>query len=113
MRYSSRNVQTVEECRLALYFKAILNEYSPDIRIFEEKETLHFYNDYPQERSMETWWRLYSEFGDSPESLEARWRIAKNWAGKGNFEPAENILNEAQTKIAERLKMLEIEKKAG
>ena len=101
---------------IALYFKAILNEYSPDNRILEDKEILHFYNDYPQDRSIEIWWKLYNEFGDSPESLEARWRIAKNSAGKGTseqFEQAENLLIEAQTRIAERLKMLEVKKEQG
>ena len=96
---------------IALYFKAILNEYSPDIRILGNKEVLHFYSDYPQERSTETWLRLYRDFGDSPESLEARWRIAKHWAGRGIFEPAEELLIEAQSKVTERLKVLEVEQK--
>ncbi len=96
---------------IALYYKAILSEYSPDIRYLGENEKLRFYNDYPWERSTETWFRLYNEFGDSPESLEARWRIAKQWAGRGNFEQAKNILLEAQTKVIERLKLLETEQK--
>jgi hypothetical protein len=96
---------------IALYFDAILEEYSPDTRILGDKEVLQFYSNYPLERAMETWWRLYSEFGDSPESLEARWRIAKQWAGKGIFQVAQDLLIEAQSRIAERLKLLEAEKK--
>ena len=96
---------------IALYFDAILDEYSPDIRILGDKEMLQFYSNCPQERSMETWWKLYSEFGDSPESLEARWRIAKHWAGKGIFQAAQDLLIEAQTKVAKHLKLLEDEKK--
>ena len=94
---------------ITLYYKALLNEYSPDIVLLGEKEVLHFYSDYPFERSREIWYRLYSEFGDSPESLEARWRIAKHWAGQGRFEQADKLLAEAQTMVAERLKLLEKE----
>ncbi len=94
---------------IALYYKALLSEYSPDIEVLGQKEVLHFYNDYPYERSREIWYRLYREFGDSPESLEARWRIAKHWAGQGRFEQADELVAEAQTMIAEQLKLLEKE----
>jgi hypothetical protein len=92
---------------IALYFKALLSEYSPDIRAFGEKELLHFYSDYPQERSADIWWKLYWNFSSSPESLEARWRIAKHWACWGRFEQADKVLAEAQTMTAERLKIIE------
>ncbi len=94
---------------IALYYKALLSEYSPDIEVLGQKEVLHFYNDYPYERSREIWYRLYREFGDSPESLEARWRIAKHWAGQGRFEQADELLAEAQAELTERLKLLEKE----
>ncbi len=94
---------------IGLYFKALLSEYSPDISEFGEKEVLHFYSDYPNERSREIWYRLYSQFGSSPESIEARWRIAKHWAGQGRFEQADEFLAEAQTMTAKRLKLLEKE----
>ena len=74
---------------IALYYKALLSEYSPDINMLGQKEILHFYSDYPYERSQEIWYRLYTEFGNRPESLEARWRIAKHWAGQGRFEQAD------------------------
>ena len=96
---------------IALYYEAILNEYSPDIRYLGESETLRFYNDYPWERATETWFKLYNEFGDSLESLEARWRIARQWAGRGNFEPAQKILLQAKTKVAEQIQILEAEEK--
>jgi hypothetical protein len=92
---------------IALYYKALLSEYSPDLEMFEQKEVLHFYSDYPHERSRQIWYRLYSEFGNSPESIEARWRIAKHWAGQGKFEQADKLLAEAQTMAGEYHKLLE------
>jgi hypothetical protein len=95
---------------IALYCKALLSEYSPDINMLGKKEVLHFYSDYPYERSREIWYRLYTEFGESPESIEARWRIAKHWAGQGKFEQADRLLVEAENMLAaERSKLLEKE----
>ena len=92
---------------IALYYKALLGEYTPDIQLLGQKELLHFASDYPQEKSREIWYRLYREFSDSPESIEARWRIAKHWAGQDKFKLADNILIEAQTKLEKQLKLLE------
>ncbi|UCE99382.1 MAG: hypothetical protein JSV82_09515 [Planctomycetota bacterium] len=94
---------------IALYYKALLSECSPDIEMLGRSEVLHFYSDYPHERSRDIWYRLYGEFGDSPESLEARWRIAKHWAGQGRFEQADELLAEAQIKLQEQLNQLENE----
>ena len=94
---------------IALYYKALLSEYSPDTKLLGQKEVLHFYNDWPHERSRELWYRLYRDFGDSPESLEARWRIAWHWAGLRMFEQADMLLAEAQTKLGQRMKLLEQE----
>jgi hypothetical protein len=91
---------------IALYYKALLSEYSPDLSILGQKETLHFYSDYPFERSRSTWYRLYSEFGNSPESLEARWRIAMHWAGQQRFEQADALAADALACLDERLKSL-------
>jgi hypothetical protein len=96
---------------IALYYKALLSEYSPDIIALERDEVLQFYSDYPYERSLDTWYWLYTEFGNSPESLEARWRIARNLASQGKFEQTDNLLTQAQTMIAvELMKRLEKEK---
>jgi len=92
---------------IALYYKAVLSEYSPDISMLGQKEVLHFYSDYPYERSRKIWYRLYEEFNQSPESIEARWRIAMHWAGQGKFEQADKVLTESQTMLASRLKLLE------
>lgn len=97
---------------IALYYKALLMEYSPDTLIRDAKETLHFFNDYPFERSREVWYRLYTEFGNSPESLEARWRIAMHWAGQGKFEQAEALIADARTLLDEQLKLLSREQPA-
>jgi len=95
---------------IALYCKALLSEYSPDINVLGQKEILRFYSDYPYERSREIWWMLYWDFGNSLESLEARWRIAKHWAGQGKFEQANELLGQAETMLAaERSKLLEKE----
>ncbi len=91
---------------IALYFKAILSEYSPDIKVLGEEEVLHFYSDYPHDRSAEIWFRLYRDFGNSPESLEARWRIAKLWAGRNIFEQADELLAQTQTLVAEQITLL-------
>ena len=94
---------------IALYYKALLSEYSPETQVLGQEEILHFYRDYPYERSRDIWYRLYRQFGDSPESLEARCRIAKHWAGQGRFEQADKLLAGAQSKLRERLKLLEKE----
>jgi hypothetical protein len=92
---------------IALYYKALLSEYSLDAEMFEQKEILHFYSDYPYERSQDSWEWLYAEFGNSAESLEARWRLAKFLAGQRDFEQADKLLAEAESIAAERLKLLE------
>jgi len=90
----------------ALYFKAILTEYNPDIRMLGDKEVLHFYSDYSDERARNTWYTLYSQFSDSPESIESRWRIASGYAQQGRFPQAQDLLDEAlkmiQSQTAER-----------
>ena len=80
---------------IALYYKALLSEYSPDIKLLGQKEILCFYSDYPFERSQDIWYWLYTEFGDSPESIEARWRIARTLAGQGRFEQSDRLLDQA------------------
>ncbi len=92
---------------MALYYKGILSEYEPDVRHLEQTEILRFYNDYPHRESLLTWHRLYEYFGQSPESIEARWRIAWDWAGQGKFEQADKLFGQAQAMIAERLKQFE------
>lgn len=94
---------------IALYYKALLSEYSPDIDSLAQKEVLHFYSDYAYKRSQDIWEWLLTEFRNSPESLEARWRIARHWAGRGRFDLADKLLAEAQTIAAERLVLLEKE----
>ncbi len=81
---------------MALYFKAILNEYSPDPEMLKQREILHFYSDYPHEKAIEIWWTLYRDHGNSPESLEARWRIAVHQSGKGIFDQANELLTESE-----------------
>jgi len=84
---------------IALYYKAILTEYNPDANLLGQKELLHFYSDHPHERAKKIWWELCRDFGTSPESLEARWRMAKHLAGRGIFEDADELLTEAQSML--------------
>jgi len=88
---------------IALYFKAMLYEYSPDLRRIQQDETLHFYSDYPQERASRVWFRLYNEFGRSPESAEARWRGARQLAGQKELKMARTLLDEADAITREQL----------
>jgi len=88
---------------VALYYKALVNDYTPDIPLVDRQEILRFAWDYPHERSRQTWYELYSSFSKSPESIEARLRIARHWAGQGYFELAENLTREAKELLAEEL----------
>lgn len=88
---------------IALYYKALLNEYTPDLRRLQQEETLHFFSDYPQERASRVWFRLYSDFGDSPESAEARWRGARQLAGQREIKKARELLDEADLIAARQL----------
>ena len=88
---------------IALYYKALLSEYSPDVPRIRRDEMLHFYSDYPHERSGEIWFELYREFGRTPESAEARWRSAKYLAGRSRFSQAGTFLDQAQALVAEQL----------
>jgi hypothetical protein len=81
---------------IALYYKAMLLEYTPDIQTFAKEEILRFYSDYPGERAQEVWYWLYQDFSDSMESIEARVRIVMHWISRGKFEQARKLLNEAK-----------------
>jgi hypothetical protein len=91
---------------IALYYKAMLSELSPDVEKLGTMEVLHFYSDYPFERTRQLWYKLRQEFPDSPESIEARWRIAKHWSGVGVFEQADTELAEAQMMVKHQLELL-------
>ncbi len=69
----------------ALYFKAMLAELSPDLLRISQKEDLHFYSDYQQDRAVETWYQLYRSYSSAPESAEARLRVAQHLAERGVF----------------------------
>ena len=98
---------TSQRIPIALYYKAMLNEYSPDIRQFGQTEVLTFYNDYPHRETLPLWQKLYNEFGQSAETLEARWRMAVHLAGQGKFEKAAELCEVAEAMLAEQLKLSE------
>ncbi len=80
---------------IALYYKGILREMSPDIRLIGTQERLRFYSDYPKQEVRPTWIKLYTDFPNSPESIEARWRFAMYLAGESEFETAHAMCKEA------------------
>ncbi len=87
---------------VAIYYKGLLSEYSPDLTWLKDREVLHFYADFPLERPPSAiWYRLFTQFPDQGESLEARWRIAMHWAGQGRFDEATNLLNESRAMLAD------------
>lgn len=97
-----------------LYCEAMLNEYRPDLRQLKENDLLCFYCDYPQDRALPIWNRLYimEAYNKSAESIEARWRLAWHIAGQewlkesrliGELEFANGILTEANEMVEREL----------
>jgi hypothetical protein len=91
---------------IALYYKAILMELAPDLKHLEQTEELDFYDDYPGERASGIWHRLYRDFPNSPESLDARWRIAMQWVGLGQFSLADSLLEEALKMLPKKMELV-------
>ena len=94
---------TSERMPIALYYNAVLEEYSPDVRYFEQHEVLRFYDDYPHRRNLAIWERLFNEFPQSDESLEARWRMAVHLAGEQKFEQASSFCKVTKSILNKRL----------
>lgn len=85
----------------AMYFRAMLSEMRPDVRDIVESEMLRFYSDYPFADNNLNWRELLERFPGEPEAIEARWRIAMDEAGKGNFDTADEYCRAAIARIAE------------
>ena len=80
---------------IALYYKAILTDLTPDLASVEENEVLRFRSDYSSDTSSIVWYELNRKYPDSPESIEARLRLAIRYAGSNNLEYARQLLAEA------------------
>lgn len=91
---------------IALYYKGLLSEYQLNIRMIQS-EKLQFHNDYAQRGNWAIWYEIYKQFSDSPESIEARYRIAANIAYQGKFERALEICNIALNMAEKPLPELE------
>ncbi len=104
--YLVKRRTTSQRMAVALYYKALLSEYAVDVTALGQQEILHFYSDYPQEGSREIWYRLYRRFGDRPESIEARWRIARHWAGQERFDLADALILEGKNMLERQLARL-------
>ncbi len=116
LRYQRRRTQLLREYRyfiekwpnsrrlpIALYFQALLNEYSPDIRMLGQREILRFYSDYPNHENLPIWHRIVDQAPRSPEATEARYRIAFHQAGRGRFKEAMDVCDVAEAEIVRHL----------
>jgi hypothetical protein len=89
----------IKRMSIALYYKAMLSELSPELNILVEKETLHFYNDYPHNENLPVWHKLFFEYPHSIESVEASWRRAVHLAGMEQFSSARQLIDQALAMI--------------
>lgn len=85
---------------VALYYRVILKEQTPDIRMLGQSEKLHFYDDYPHHENLPLWFHIYNEFPHSAEAIEARWRIAKHYAGAEEFDKSTEFCEVAKVMLA-------------
>lgn len=96
---------------IALYYKAMLNEFSPDLRQLKQNDLLCFYSDYPRNWALPIWNRLYTTeaYNKSPESVEARWRLARHIARQELLKESRLIeeLDYAGSILVEAGKMLD------
>lgn len=94
---------------IALYYKAMLHEYKPDIRRLgqDPQEVLHFYSDYPHHETRVIWFELYDKWPESRESLEARLRLAIHLAGQGEFNKAMELCRDAKERIDKQLELMQ------
>ncbi len=120
LNYQAKRKQLLDSCTLfikkrpkskrmpiALYYMAILNEYTPDVPGFGRTEVLSFYSDYPHRKTLPIWQKLLNEFPQSAEALEARWRIGMLLAGQQRFEKAAELCELSEGMIAKRLELLD------
>ncbi|MBW8015573.1 MAG: hypothetical protein FVQ82_05240 [Planctomycetes bacterium] len=98
---------------IALYYKGMLEEFIPDVNLLKQKGILSFSNNYPQSRALPTWLGLFSDFPESDESLEARWRIAMHRAANMQFTIAAEHCSFAKLRLGERIKELKKRPKNG
>jgi hypothetical protein len=98
---------------VALYYKAMLMELSPDTREFGRNEILKFSNNHPSSDSLAIWWELSYKHTTRPEALEAKWRIAMNQASNGRFEKARELCQIASMLLTNRLTINENAPKKG
>jgi tetratricopeptide (TPR) repeat protein len=80
----------------------MLSELSPELNMLIDKETLHFYNDYPHKENLPIWHKLFFEYPDSIESIEARWRRAFRLAGMEQFSFASQLIDQGLEMIAKQ-----------
>ena len=90
-----------------LYYKAMLTEMRPSLRALEKDEVLEFDSCYASTEAIPIWGQLYRDFPSSPESIEARYRIAVNLAGRNSLDTAYALAEKALDMIEEYQGLLE------
>ena len=117
LKYQARRSQLLERYHLymdkwphkskrmptALYFTAMLNEYQPDVQYLGRTETLRFYNNIPIKDNILIWQELFNSYPKSPESLEARWRLAWHYATEEQFDRAMELCQVTHSLIQEQV----------
>ncbi|AQQ70831.1 hypothetical protein SMSP2_01193 [Limihaloglobus sulfuriphilus] len=89
-----------------LYHKAMLAEMEPSLKILEMHEILEFDSSHANTEVIPIWGRLYRDFPESPESIEARCRIAYNLAAHKSLDSACELAQKALEMIKEHIKNL-------
>jgi len=88
---------------MALYYKAITSEMTPDPLMLTQKELLSFSSDYPRRSCLPIWYEICEKYPSSTEAIEARRRIAMHLAGAGLFDHATRLLEQAAAMINQKI----------
>jgi len=91
---------------IALYYSAILADLTPDLTLVQSEEMLRFHSDHPSDASSLIWYTLNAGYPKSPESIEARLRLAIRYAGSNNLEYARQLVSEALAMIPSTQELL-------
>ena len=75
----------------ALFYKALLFDLSVDFTALRDEDALRFYHDIPLPESQKFWSQLLERFAHSAESIEARLRLARIWAGQKPKKPTDSF----------------------
>lgn len=89
-----------------LYHKAMLAEMEPSLKTLETLEILEFDSSHANTEVIPIWGRLYRDFPQSPESIEARCRISYNLAAHKSLDAAHELAQKALDLIKQHIEHL-------